>query len=149
MGRGADDHAEPIVLHGTTIDCDGHGVLIVGASGSGKSGLALQLMALGASLVADDQTRIELVNSHFIARAPQPITGLIEARGIGLLHARNKPSTRLSLAIDMDKIEGQRMPPKRVYHRGFLKLPCLHKVEAPYFPFAILQYLRFGRQEPA
>ena len=35
---------------------DGRGLLILGPSGAGKSALALQLIALGARLVADDRT---------------------------------------------------------------------------------------------
>ena len=45
--RGVNLHASCIAVHG-------RGVLILGPSGAGKSSLALQLMALGADLVADD-----------------------------------------------------------------------------------------------
>ena len=64
MPRGESEFSETVPSHGETIvhaSCvarDGRAVLIRGASGSGKSGLALQLMALGAGLVADDRTRL-------------------------------------------------------------------------------------------
>ena len=41
-------------MHATTVALRGRGLLILGPSGSGKSTLALQLMAVGARLVADD-----------------------------------------------------------------------------------------------
>lgn len=140
--------AQKHILHATTVDFDGQGVLITGASGSGKSALALQLMAFGAQLVADDRTQVEMTDDAFIASAPDPIKGLIEARGVGLLKAKCVPSTRLRLAIDMDRVETERMPPAGTYTSGFLTLDCLNKVEAAHFPAAILQYLRYGLKEP-
>ena len=47
-----------MILHATCVAVDGRGLLILGPSGSGKSALALQLIALGAQLVADDRTRV-------------------------------------------------------------------------------------------
>ena len=41
---------ETINLHASAVALDGRGALILGASGSGKSGLALRLMALGAGI---------------------------------------------------------------------------------------------------
>ena len=52
----------PSTQHATCVDIKGSGVLIVGDSGSGKSGLAIGLIALGASLVADDQCEILIEN---------------------------------------------------------------------------------------
>ena len=40
------------------MDINGSGVLIVGSSGSGKSSLAINLLALGSKLVADDQCEL-------------------------------------------------------------------------------------------
>lgn len=140
--------AQKHILHATTVDLDRQGVLIIGASGSGKSALAIQLMAFGAQLVADDRTQVEMTDGAYLASVPDPIKGLIEARGVGLLKAKHVPSTRLRLAIDMDRLETERIPRARTYTSGFLTLDCLYKVEASHFPAAILQYLRFGRQEP-
>ncbi|MFZ9950137.1 MAG: HPr kinase/phosphorylase, partial [Gemmobacter sp.] len=50
--------ADPILLHASCVAFAGRGVLILGPSGSGKSGLALGLIALGAGLVADDAVLI-------------------------------------------------------------------------------------------
>ena len=48
--------AEACVMHASCVSYENHAVLILGPSGIGKSSLALQLMALGAVLVADDKT---------------------------------------------------------------------------------------------
>ncbi|MBM3488544.1 MAG: hypothetical protein FJX67_18250, partial [Alphaproteobacteria bacterium] len=49
----------PLRLHATCIAVDGIGVLVRGASGAGKSDLALRLIDAGARLVADDQVLVE------------------------------------------------------------------------------------------
>lgn len=146
-----EEHSSPsgqsVVLHATTVDYRGNGVLISGASGTGKSALALQLMALGATLVSDDRTLITRDGSKLIATAPKSIEGLIEARGVGLLQAVHTPSTSLHLAVDMGVTETERLPPLREFRHSFISLTCLYKVAAPYFPAAILQYLKQGRRE--
>ena len=70
-------------LHASAVALDGRGVLITGAAGSGKSSLALTLMAYGAVLISDDQTELSRVGDTIWARAPETISGLIEARGAG------------------------------------------------------------------
>ena len=55
-----------MILHASCIDIDGRGILILGESGSGKSTLAIQLIALGASLVADDKTLMTRVENHVV-----------------------------------------------------------------------------------
>ncbi|EEW24870.1 HPr kinase/phosphorylase [Rhodobacter ferrooxidans] len=133
-------------LHASCVAVDGRGLLILGPSGSGKSGLALQLMALGAGLVADDQTEIRLEDAALIARCPAPLRGLIEARGIGLLNALPLESAPLHLVVDLGQSETQRLPPKR--HITLMN-QCLDLVlgqDGRHFPSALLQMLRFGRQ---
>ena len=43
-----------LTIHGTALEIDGKGVLIIGKSKSGKSTTAIQLIALGSKLIADD-----------------------------------------------------------------------------------------------
>ena len=59
-----------LIMHASCVAVQGKGVLILGPSGAGKSSLALQLMALGADLVADDRTEISVQNGAAIARSP-------------------------------------------------------------------------------
>ena len=143
----ATSDSQTLILHATTVDFAGQGILITGASGAGKSALGLQLMALGASLVSDDRTCVSLSDGHLVARAPDAIVGMIEARGVGLLKAKALPESPLVLAVDLDQVEVERLPQDHIYQRGFVRLPCLHKIDAPYFPAAIVQFLKAGKQE--
>jgi HPr kinase/phosphorylase len=134
-------------VHATSVALGQNGVLISGAAGSGKSSLALQLMAFGAQLITDDQTELTVRDSHLWASAPDSIRGLIEARGVGLLRAESVLA-RIVLAVDMDRIELDRLPALHEVSYLGCTLPCLHKVESQAWPAAILQYLKGGRREP-
>lgn len=46
-------------LHGTAVEREGRGVVLLGPSGAGKSGLAAEMMLLGARLVVDDLLLLE------------------------------------------------------------------------------------------
>ena len=133
------------MLHGTTVALGTTAALIVGESGTGKSSLALQLLAFGAALVSDDQTSVTRRDDTLLASAPPAIAGRIEARGIGLLVAETVSGVPIRLVIDMDTVEKDRLPP--LYHCRILgvRLPLVHRVDAAHFPAAILQYLRGGR----
>jgi serine kinase of HPr protein (carbohydrate metabolism regulator) len=76
-------------------------VLLRGPSGSGKSDLALRLIDAGARLVADDQTRLWREGDAVFLRAPQPIAGLIEVRGVGIVRMTPLPRARLALIADL------------------------------------------------
>lgn len=107
----------PLVLHASCVAMDGAGeiraVLILGRSGAGKSALALELMSRGARLVADDRTLVVRRGGALIASCPPAISGLIEARGIGLIRVPPLARARLALAVDLDEGEGDRLPPPR------------------------------------
>jgi HPr kinase/phosphorylase len=146
MGPPETTTAEGVIVHATTIAIDGVGLLIEGPSGSGKSGLALQLLAIGASLVADDRTVLTRPDpGPPIAAAPPRLLGLIEARGIGLLRAPPAGAARVAAVLLMDQAEVERMPPDRT--RGVLGYPLveLRRVDAPWFPAALVLWLRARR----
>lgn len=136
-------------LHASCVVHAGSAVLITGASGQGKSSLALQLMALGAGLVADDRTCLWAQNTpegpEIIADAPETLRGLIEARGLGILHASCVGAHPVRLVVDLDKPETDRLPPFRAVVLLDICLPVLHRVDNSAFPAAILQYLKAGR----
>ena len=56
--------------HASCVDFDGHGVLILGSSGSGKSSLALACISIGARLVGDDYVDLNVEQGAIIARPP-------------------------------------------------------------------------------
>ncbi len=133
-------------LHATTVALHNRAVLIMGPAGSGKSGLALQLMAFGAALVADDRTVVWASDGALWAMAPPGLPPLIEARGIGLLRAPNlAPATRVSLVVDMGQTETRRLPPLQHYPVMGLSLPLVFHISAAHFPASVLHYLIHGR----
>ncbi|MBM3554154.1 MAG: hypothetical protein FJX47_01195 [Alphaproteobacteria bacterium] len=101
-----------LLVHATAVEVDGAGVLLRGPSGSGKSDLALRLIDRGASLIADDQVELSAEADGLIARAPAPIAGKMEVRGLGIIETRHKSATRLALVVDLDCQAGpvERMP---------------------------------------
>ena len=126
-----------MIVHGTCVALAEQGVLIMGPSGSGKSGLALQLIALGAVFVSDDRTVLFARQGQLIASAPPAIAGMIEARGVGILPVRHHGEATLALCIDMSKLEAERLPQRHSVTLLDITLPSLHKVDAPYFPAAV------------
>lgn len=135
------------ILHASAVAFAERGVLILGASGTGKSALALELMALGAGLVADDRTCLSVSGGALVASCPETLSGLIEARNIGLLNARPQGPTRVGLVITLDETESERLPPFRTATLLGVTLPLLHKVAHRAFPAAIVQYMKDGRCE--
>lgn len=131
-------------LHATCVALDGQGVLVTGASGAGKSGLALQLIALGATLVADDQTLLSCVDDMVWASRPATLPPLIEARGVGLLHAPMTDKAPIKLVVDMDKTEATRLPPDAHVTLLGCRIPLRRRVESLHFAPAILLLLRHG-----
>ncbi|WP_299829146.1 HPr kinase/phosphorylase [uncultured Roseobacter sp.] len=135
-------------IHASCVAYRGRGVLILGESGRGKSALALQLMAYGADLIADDRTEVTLTGGVVHAAPPRALAGLIEARGVGLLTAEHAGSAEVVLTVDLDTPETARLPAVHTAHVVGVPIPCLHKVDSAYFPAAILQYLKAGRRDP-
>lgn len=136
---------DPQLLHASCVAVDGRGLLILGPSGSGKSALALQLIALGAVLVADDRTEVRLENAVLIARCPPTIQGLIEARGLGILRVPVLAETTLALAVDLSQTETDRLPPPRSLTLLGQPLDLVFGGQSSHFPFALLCYLKGAR----
>jgi HPr kinase/phosphorylase len=68
-------------IHASCVARDGHGVLLTGLSGAGKSDLALRLIGRGFMLVADD--RVEIAEGR--ASPAASLAGLLEVRGFGIV----------------------------------------------------------------
>jgi len=76
-------------VHGVLVEVFGVGVLIIGASGVGKSELALDLVARGHSLVGDDV--VDIVRSGeqtLVGSGSQLIKHHMEIRGLGIINVR-------------------------------------------------------------
>ena len=137
----------PLILHATAVAVAGRGLLIRGASGSGKSGLALEMMARGAQLVSDDRVIVSDRDDGLWLSAPAPLRGLIEARGLGLLGATPCDPAPLVAVLDLDPLETERLPHRRETMLQGRRIPLLHNTAHPYFPAALVQYLRGERKE--
>jgi hypothetical protein len=90
------------------------GVLLLGRSGSGKSDLALRLVAIGARLVSDDRTELFLERGRLFARAPANIKGMMEVRGAGIVALPAAAKARVALAVTMERPK-TRLPPREFY----------------------------------
>lgn len=88
-------------VHGACVMIAGVGVLLRGPSGRGKSDLALRLIDGGAALVADDQVTLARDGDAVVASAPAALTGLLEARGVGLMRLPAAGAVRLALVVDL------------------------------------------------
>lgn len=134
-------------IHATCVAVDGRGILIRGPSGCGKSAMALQLIAFGAELVSDDRTILTRVDKGLVAKAPETIAGLVEARGIGILNAAVLPEANICVVVDLSKLETERLPVERKVTILGIELPLLHGVEGLHFVPGVLQFVRGGRSK--
>jgi HPr kinase/phosphorylase len=109
-------------LHASAVAVDGRGCLITGRAASGKSTLALEMVALGAELVADDRVDLRRRDGALAISSPLAIAGMIEARGVGILRLPARREAPLALVVDLDEAEPERLPAPR--SRELLGLPC-------------------------
>ena len=75
------------------------GALIEGPSGVGKSDLALRALDAGFRLVADDRVIVFVAGGRLWGKAPEPLSGLIEARGLGVVAEPALPFCEVALRI--------------------------------------------------
>lgn len=98
-------------IHATCVVLDAGAVLLRGPSGSGKSDLALRLIDKGAKLVADDRVDLRPEGGRVVARAPSPLHGLIEVRGIGIVRLPSVLDAPVALIVDLvGRDEVERLP---------------------------------------
>lgn len=149
MSRDPDEAGAPgLTLHAGAVARGGRAVLILGDSGTGKSGLALRLLALGAALVADDRVLLQRHGDGLRASAPAAIRGLIEARGVGLLRVPAADGAEVMLAVDMNHAAEARMPQSRSVALLGVDVPLLFGRDLPNLDAILSVLLQDGHVWP-
>lgn len=108
------------------------GVLLRGASGSGKSDLALRLIDDGAALVGDDRIELFRDGDALIARGAAPLAGLLEVRGLGIVAVGAVASAPVRLVVDClaGDAPAPRLPESRMVDLLGVTVPVL-QLRAP------------------
>jgi HPr kinase/phosphorylase len=113
-------------VHATAVAIEGRAVLLRGASGAGKSDLALRLIDAGARLVTDDQSELFRRDETIFVRPPKRISGLIEVRGVGIIRIdalAEAPAVLIADLVPPEQVE--RMPERRREPLLGLSLPVI------------------------
>ena len=100
------------------------GVLILGKSGSGKSSLALSLVANGAQLVCDDRAQLQVKNKILMMTKPPSLPSALEVRGLGLIKVPLTTEARVDLLIDMELTSDSRLGGHKMELFG-VEIPCV------------------------
>lgn len=111
-------------LHGSW-----RGVLIEGASGAGKSDLALRLLDQGFRLVADDRVLLWACDDALYGRAPDTLANLIEVRGLGICPEPALPFSRVVLAARCEPAERLPDPAHNAYVGLSVPAISIHPLE--------------------
>ena len=131
-------------IHASAVAWQGRALLITGASGTGKSGLALRLMAMGCDLVGDDRLRLHVVDGRLRVAPVATIAGLIEARGLGILRSVHLEDAEVVCVVDLDKVEVARLPEAHTITLLGCDLPLIWRSETPSWAASLLQLLKAG-----
>ena len=94
-----------MLLHASCVAIAGQAVLLTGASGVGKSDLALRLIDSGAQLVSDDQTMLRVKEGRLQASPPSSIAGLMEIRHVGLVRMPYVKDILVALSVELTALD--------------------------------------------
>lgn len=133
MSNGNGNSHSVLRIHGSCVSVGSRGVLLLGASGSGKSDLALRLMAKGALLVADDQVLLHAQEGYLVANVDDSIRGLLEIRGVGLVRYPLAANIPVTLAVQLvERAAIEHIPSPAVYSQLGVEIPqiSLHGYDA-------------------
>ena len=134
------------IQHGVFLAVMNVGVLITGASGVGKSEVAMDLVQRGHQLIADDAVEtFRGEQGGLIGECPDSLKGYIEIRGLGIINILKMfgPSAvldtcRLQLVIDLIDATNSEIrkvdrlaPSLKDWEILGVKIPCLTMLVAP------------------
>jgi HPr kinase/phosphorylase len=138
----------PPTVHACAVLVGARALLIRGPAGSGKSQLALKLIAAAQSgllpfarLVADDRIRLEPCHGRLLARAPDTLAGLIEVRGLGIRELPHESVAVVGGVIDLAAADAERLPERAEVEVEGIKLSQL-KIATGHDPYpSVLAWL--------
>ncbi len=139
------------VIHGVLMDILGLGVLLIGESGIGKSECALDLIARGHRLVADDTVEVRRRGeTAVIGTCPDLTRHHMEVRGLGVINIRDlfgiastRTSKRMELVVQLERWDSSREYDRlglddNAYDLFGIRVPLIHMPVAPGRSLAIL-----------
>jgi HPr kinase/phosphorylase len=104
-------------VHASAVKVGHRAVLIRGASGTGKSRLAFDLILAGragqippAVLVGDDRVHLRASQGQLTVHPARELAGLIEIRGLGIRRCDFVEDAIVGLVVDLAAPDAERMP---------------------------------------
>lgn len=124
-------------VHATAVFAFGKGLLLMGASGSGKSSLALRLIEMSrlhgrfSTLVGDDRVLVVRHADYLTVFPVQPLEGYAELRGVGILRVPSAPCMVVDAVVQLGE-RADRLPDTQQRHLDLygVLLPCLFALNA-------------------
>jgi len=134
---------ETKTIHASGVCFEKKGVLILGKSGSGKSSLALSLVANGAQLVCDDRAQLQVKNEILMMTKPPSLPSALEVRGLGLIKVPLITEARVDLLIDMELTSDSRLGGHKMELFG-VEIPCVKGQNFYGLSDAIIVWSKYG-----
>jgi serine kinase of HPr protein (carbohydrate metabolism regulator) len=104
-------------VHASAVLAGPRAVLLRGPAGSGKSRLAMGLLAAAqtgllrfARLVGDDRVHLEASHGRLLVRPAEPLAGMIEVRGVGIRRFAYESVAAVGLVVDLSAQDAERLP---------------------------------------
>ena len=139
-------------MHATALVLGTRGVIVSGASGLGKTSLALHLVERFATagrfarIVSDDQVFLENRNGRLVCHAPAAIAGRVEVRGYGPTPVATERSCVVDLFVRLAEGAAPRLPERAFGTIEGCRIEALTLAarDAPGAANAILAHLGLG-----
>ena len=129
--------SKDVSVHASAVLAGPRAVLIRGASGSGKSRLAFDLILAGragilpkVTLIGDDRVRLNTRDGRLMVAHVTELAGMIEIRGLGIRRGEFAQEAEVALVVDLAAPDAARLPSPEA-----LKVSLLG-VELPRIPVA-------------